>query len=457
MTSTTQPRTSRHLALLLSTVLAVVGILTVGSLTPEAEAATAPRAYLVNARTAGQTAAAQKAAVKTGGQVVQAWPQIGVIVVRSTRAGYAKKLMALRDRSVLSVGDARNETARDRVTVNRTVAVSSPGRRITATATKVGKADPLAPRQKHLAQDRAVQAQKLTPGSSSVVVGVLDTGVDDRHRDLAPNFSAADSVDCTAGGRPNTAKGAWRGSDSHGTHVAGTIAAARNGYGVTGMAPGAHVASVKVVNGNGESFPEYIVCGLVWSGTRQLAVTNTSLNLFDLWCGELNIGGPALTSVNRAIAYANKRGVVQVQSAGNASMDVSWQRGETCHDPLAESPLVVNVASVNAKGRLSGFSSFGKGMVDIAAPGEAVYATTTGNRFTTRTGTSQAAPQVAGTIALMRSRNPKLSVAQITQRLTATTKAPAVKGLGSECTGTPRKNSCTGAGQLDSYAAVRAA
>ncbi|WP_420176253.1 S8 family serine peptidase [Luteococcus sp. OSA5] len=460
MSSSTNHRLRRLTAHAVTMALAAVGALVLPLAAPEqlpaAQAAGATRSYLVNARTPKHTAAAQKAAVKAGGQVVQSWPQIGVLVVRSNRANYARNLQRSAKASILSVGDARNEAARERVTVNRSIAVTSTTRRLKTASTNVGKADPMQGRQTHLGVIRTTQAQQITPGSRSVVVGVLDTGIDDRHRDLAANFSRGDSVDCTVGGRPRTSAGAWRGSDPHGTHVAGTIAAARNGHGVTGVAPGVRVASVKVVNENGEAFPEYLVCGFMWSGLKQLTVTNTSLNMFDLWCGELNIQGAALTALHRAINWSAGRGVTHVSSAGNAGMDVSWQRAELCHDPIAESAKVVHVASVTNRGRLSDFSSYGRTMVDIAAPGEQVFATSSGNRFTHRTGTSQAAPQVAGTLALMKSRRPAASSATLVQTLKRTTRTLPVRTLGPECRGTVRNNSCTGAGQLDSQAAVKA-
>ncbi|MEL4356577.1 MULTISPECIES: S8 family serine peptidase [unclassified Luteococcus] len=458
MLSSTTQGLRRTLATALAMVLTCGGLLGLGLGQQSAEAAGATRSYLVNARTPKQTAAAQAAAIRAGGKVVQSWPQIGVIVVRSSKPNYIAGLNRLRSSAVLSAADARMEPAREGAVLGRPVKVAATKRTVTAAATaqNTGRTDPMAKRQAHLGVVRATAAQQLTLGSRSVVVGVLDTGVDDRHPDLAANFSRADSVDCTAGGRPNGAVGAWRGNDSHGTHVAGTIAAARNGYGVTGIAPNVKVASVKVVNSAGESFPEYLVCGFMWAGTRQLAVTNTSLNLFDLWCGELGIGGPALTSVTRAINYASGRGVVNVSSAGNAGMDVSWQRAERCHDPLAENPSVVHVASVTNKGRLSAFSSYGRRMVDIAAPGENVLSDATGRRFEKRTGTSQAAPQVAGTLALMKSRKPSASRATLVATLRKTTRAVPLHTVGSDCRGTSRNNTCTGSGQLDTYAAVKA-
>ena len=114
---------------------------------------------------------------------------------------------------------------------------------------------------------KADQAQQVTDGSRNVVVGVLDSGIEADHPDLAANIDAADSVSCIDAGRPTPRRP--RGSTTrtpasdHGTHVAGTIAAARNGVGIVGVAPNVRLASVKVVNADGFIYPEYAVCGFV--------------------------------------------------------------------------------------------------------------------------------------------------------------------------------------------------
>lgn len=108
--------------------------------------------------------------------------------------------------------------------------------------------DPLEPLQWDLPAIKADKAHEKSLGSSKVTVAVIDTGVDDTHPDLAPNFDRAASVNCVSGA-PDTTDGAWRpaaGESDHGTHVAGTIAAAKNGVGVTGIAPGVKVSGIKV-------------------------------------------------------------------------------------------------------------------------------------------------------------------------------------------------------------------
>src|SRR5581483_6102859 len=109
--------------------------------------------------------------------------------------------------------------------------------------------EPLEGLQWDLRAIKADQAAKVNPGSRDVTVGVIDTGVDDTHPDLAPNFSRSQSASCVTG-KADTSPGAWRpfdpAQDYHGTHVAGTIAAARNGTGIAGVAPGAKVSAIKV-------------------------------------------------------------------------------------------------------------------------------------------------------------------------------------------------------------------
>src|SRR5436190_321200 len=93
--------------------------------------------------------------------------------------------------------------------------------------------DPLSAWQWDMTQIGAFGAQAITPGSRAVIAGDIDTGIDPTHPDLAPNFDAADSAGCLTG-KPDTN---FVDDNGHGTHTAGTIAAARNGIGIVGVAP----------------------------------------------------------------------------------------------------------------------------------------------------------------------------------------------------------------------------
>src|SRR5256714_12533466 len=119
------------------------------------------------------------------------------------------------------------------------------------------------------------EAHAITGGSPSVVVGDIDTGLDYRHPDLAQNVSNADSANCLSG-TPDPGAAAADDDNGHGTHTAGTIAAASNGFGVVGVAPNVKVAGIKAGNSDGFFFPEAVVCSFVWAAEHHVDVTNNS-------------------------------------------------------------------------------------------------------------------------------------------------------------------------------------
>ena len=165
------------------------------------------------------------------------------------------------------------------VGATRTVAVSegTPGRAGTATP--------------HHGPNGAKVRSGGTDGSRSVVVGVLDSGID--------------------AGRPDTSPTSWLPTTSdHGTHVAGTIAAARNGVGIVGVAPNVRVASVKVVNDDGFIYPEYAVCGFVWAATHHMDVTNNSyyVDPYEFWCDDQPDQAAAMEAVRRAVQLVGEAG-----------------------------------------------------------------------------------------------------------------------------------------------------
>ena len=99
-------------------------------------------------------------------------------------------------------------------------------------------------------------------------------------------------------------------TSDHGTHVAGTIAAARNGEGIVGVAPDARMASVKVVNDDGFIYPEYAICGFMWAGLEGMDVTNNSyyVDPFMYWCGDQPDQAAAMEAVNRAVQWSTGAG-----------------------------------------------------------------------------------------------------------------------------------------------------
>ena len=134
---------------------------------------------------------------------------------------------------------------------------------------------------------------------------------------------------------PTPARTAWVPTASpHGTHVAGTIAAADDGRGIAGVAPGVRIASVKVVDDDGFIFPEYAVCGLMWATANKMAVTNNSY-FVDPWLMTCNRDSEHVVfeAVRRAVDYATQQGTLTVAAATNEGADLSDPSGQTADRP----------------------------------------------------------------------------------------------------------------------------
>ena len=145
-------------------------------------------------------------------------------------------------------------------------------------------------------------------------------------RTSKPTSTSTNSVNCADAGRPDLSQTGWRPTTSdHGTHVAGTIAAARNGVGIVGVAPNVRIASVKVVNDDGFIYPEYAVCGFVWAGLKHMDVTNNSyfVDPFMYYCEDQPDQYAAKEAVRRAVDWSTRQGVVHAAAAGNAATDLS--------------------------------------------------------------------------------------------------------------------------------------
>ncbi|WP_414637561.1 S8 family peptidase [Amycolatopsis sp.] len=158
-------------------------------------------------------------------------------------------------------------------------------------------------------------------GSPDVVAGVLDSGIQADHPELAHAIDREDSAGRLTG-VPDQDESAWLATTSaHGTHVAGIIAAADDGRGTTGVVPGTRVASVKVIDDSGYTTPEATVCGLMWAARRHMTVTNSSF-VVDPW-GLACSGGPGYGVVRealaRAVQYSTEAGTLDVAAASNQS------------------------------------------------------------------------------------------------------------------------------------------
>jgi subtilisin family serine protease len=461
-------RTSRPRRLSAGLAAAALVLTSLGAATahaaPSAEPVPGPLMnYVVNTKaTPGHVRKTEDAVKAAGGTVLVSYRQLGVVIAQSTNPDFKTAVRSSRD--VQSVG------------ATRTAAVSEgPGGLSSideAEATPV--LDPREGEQWDMVQIKADQAHAITDGSRSVLVGINDSGVDDTHPDLAPNFDAADSVSCVDNGVPDQTPGIWRPTtSSHGTHVAGTVAAARNGVGIVGVAPGVRIASVKVVNDDGFIYPEYSICGIVWAAEHHMAVTNHSyfIDPFQFWCNDNGDQGAVQESVRRAYAWATDQGTLSVAAAGNSNYDLSNKTTDStspndtkpvtrtinndCLDMPTELPGVITVASTTQARVKSSFSNFGLNKIDVAAPGSSILSTLPGGRYGLSSGTSMASPHVTGVAALMKSTHPwwgPRDIERALQREADDTACPITPDA--RCTGTTANNSFYGEGIADALDAV---
>lgn len=458
--------------------------------------------YVVNVDGGRSTAASVKKAIAAaGGTVVMSYDQIGVIVVHSQNPEFAKTIR--KARGVVSAGSTRTAP----LSVQTDTSVGEGGQALTASeatsaaASATDDQDALEPLQWDLPAIKADKAHRKTLGSRNVTVGVIDTGVDDTHPDLAPNFDAKASANCVTG-KPDITPGSWRpnpGESDHGTHVAGTIAAAKNGTGITGVAPGVKVSGIKVSTPDGFFYTEAVVCGFVWAAEHGVDITNNSYYT-DPWlfaCKNDADQKALIEAVTRATRYAERKGTVNVAAAGNSDMDLASDEltdatspndttpvtrvidPKECLDYPAMLPGVVTVSATGAKDLKSSYSNYGDGVIDIAAPGgdrteyqtpEApavngrILSTTVNGGFNYKAGTSMASPHAAGVLALLKSTHPKASPAALKAMLyaqaddRACTNPYDIDGDGAVdavCEGGKNKNGFYGAGLVDALDAVR--
>lgn len=402
------------------------------------------------------------------GDLTGYYPEIAVGVARSADPVFAERLgpgrafsaqaQRLAERRAQPAGTVRDTPARARV--DRTDPADVPGEDRTA-------------EQWDMRMIRADEAREVERGSRDVVVGVLDSGIDAEHPDLAEAVDPALSAGCLSGMPDPSAKASLPTTSPHGTHVAGTIAAADDGAGTTGVAPGVRLASVKVIDDRGTATPEAVVCGLMWSARQGFEVTNSSFAV-DPWglsCARTDQRTVVRQAIGRAVEYAKSNGTLNVAAATNEGVNLSPSlRGadntNACEALPAGLRDVVAVSSVGERGTKAGYSSYGLGVVNLTAPGGddgvCVLSTVPGG-YDSLCGTSMAAPHVSGVAALLASTHPEYSLRELRDALESQADATAcptdydLTGDGRQdafCTGYAAYNGFYGHGMVDALAAV---
>jgi len=250
-----------------------------------------------------------------------------------------------------------------------------------------------------------------------VDVAVIDTGVDLDHADL--NVMAGMAKNCSTGRSADDGNG-------HGTHVAGTIGALDNTVGVVGMAPGARIWPVRVLDNRGSGSYSGIVCGIdfVTAHADEIEVANMSLGGGGADDG--NCGNSSNDAMHRAICNSVAAGITYVVAAGNETDD------SANHVPAAYDEVITVSALADFNGLPGGgaaatcrsdvddtfanFSNYGAD-VDLIAPGVCISSTWKGGGYNTISGTSMASPHVAGGAALYAANNPSASPTQVKSAL----------------------------------------
>lgn len=231
---------------------------------------------------------------------------------------------------------------------------------------------------------KAPAAWDFTEGAG-VRVAVIDTGIYWRHPDLLGRVvggynAITDSEDEKSYLDDN--------EPGHGTHVAGTIAAIRDGKGVVGVAPKAWLYAVKVLDAEGSGNLSDVIKGIIWAANNNMEVANISL------------GSPMPSeAMGQAVRYAKSRGVVIVAAAGNSCGKGTCEDGKSSVIYPAAYPQTIAVAASDGDNRIAEFSSRGS-EVKFIAPGVDILSTMNGGDHIPMSGTSMAAPHVAGLAAL---------------------------------------------------------
>lgn len=227
--------------------------------------------------------------------------------------------------------------------------------------------------QTDMSQIRAPQGWELSTGSNDVTIAIIDSGVDATH----PDFRGKIQGGCDFINQDNDASD----DNGHGTHVAGIAAAiGDDGIGIAGVAWGAEVLPVKVLDRNGDGDYASVAAGIIWAADHGAQIINLSLG-----------GQSGNRTLKAAIDYAVNKGVLVVAAAGNDGYsNIRFPAGYES---------VIAVGSITSNNERSVFSDYGS-MLDVVAPGENVYSTVPGG-YERKSGTSMSAPYVSGLAAVL--------------------------------------------------------
>ncbi|HEV7899514.1 MAG TPA: S8 family serine peptidase, partial [Planosporangium sp.] len=343
---------------------------------------------------------------RAGGRVVERNEAIGMYRVTGPNAGFTERAAASPKLNGVAHHDPIGRAPARKPDVEKEGrGAHAPAEPAKAGAPAAGM-DPLDDKLWGLRMVGSDRARTVTAGDRRVSVGILDTGVDASNPDIGANFDWKQSrnfaKDIPEADGPCEVAGCLDpvGTDDggHGTHVAGTIGAAANGVGVSGVAPNVSLVELKGGQDSGTFFLEPVVNALTYAGDAGLDVVNMSFYL-DPWlynCANNPADSPAaqaeqrtiIKAMTRALTYAHLRGVTLVGALGNNHEDLGNPRtdtsspdypagtnydrpidNKTCLDLPAEGPFVIGVSALGPSGTKADYSNYGTEQISVSAPG----------------------------------------------------------------------------------------
>lgn len=391
--------------------------------------------YMVVSKSTELTKSVENYLKTSGGKIVSTIPEIGIAVVSSKDANFIQN--TLKNEEIVSVVPDYEikwipSTAGEEVT--------APGEEVTPPS--IGNAEPLYFYLWGMDAINAPEAWNAGFTGKGASVFVLDSGIDAEHPDLAPNLNTSLSASFVPGEDWNIREGRFF---NHGSHVAGTIAAASNGIGVIGVAYEAELVAVKVLSEfTGSGAFSSINAGIVYAGNNNADVVNMSLGatlnkngkLIDADGNEFKIPAKFIQEIiqvqQRAVDYAFKNGVTIIASAGNDGVNYD---GNSAFIKLpgglnnvitisATAPEGWNFDPSSNYDIPASYTTYGRSLIDVAAPGgdfdvsflDMVVSTgSTGYYFSA--GTSMAAPHASGVAALIVGKYGKMSPHEVEKLL----------------------------------------
>lgn len=226
------------------------------------------------------------------------------------------------------------------------------------------------------------EIQDCENGKSCRTIWVLDTGVDVDHSDLIVDTGRSKNCVAAIGFR---GKDTFDDEHGHGTHVAGTAAARSNGSDVVGVAAGATVVSVRVLDRRGYGTTAEVVCGIDYVAAKGS----------DGDVANMSLGGPVDQLIDDAVVEAADKGILFSLAAGNEGTDAN-----NSSPARVDHTNVYTVSATDSDDGFAVFSNYGNPPVDVAAPGVGILSLKRGGGTDTKSGTSMAAPHVAGLLSL---------------------------------------------------------